>query len=91
MSKIESVEIKFKDGETIREIVNEEKEGQKTVKIQISTAIFIQKKLLKTEIAPEQNYINMEVIPFHKVESIEAVVVEEENNKEAIIDTLDFW
>ena len=73
--EVSKVELEFEDGAVVEEYLGNEKDGQKTIKIEISTAIFIQKKY------EDQNYINVEVIPFHRIKSCDAVLDEEEDKK----------
>jgi len=75
---IEKVEIEFEEnygGKTIEEYLEKEINNQKTIKIEISTAIFIHRKYIE-----KADYVTVDVIPFHHIKSCNAVLKEEEKN-----------
>lgn len=60
------------DGETtISEFIGNEKNEQKTIKIEITSAVFIHRQWTN-----EMSYVTVDVIPFHQIESCNAVLKE---------------
>ncbi len=62
---------------SITELIDEEKNAQKTIKIQITSAVFIHRQWTN-----KMNYVTVDVIPFHQIKSCSAVL--KESTKESI-------
>ena len=79
--EIGSVEIDFegdagREDSIIKETVDDERNNQRTIKIEISTAIFIYRQHIKYD-----DQVTVEVIPFHQIKDCTASLKKITKNK----------